>query len=135
MASETDTGSDVPLQRRLRADELALGSARRDAVQAAGALTKLSARIAELELELSTAREQPARLEARLFEHQRTLRAAEQSIYAERAYREELQHELATLERGREQAEDTLDQLSAAAARRRELEEEVSQLRRRGDEA
>lgn len=123
------------LERRLRGYELALDSARHDSVQAAQTLSRLTARIAELELELSAAREAPARLEARLAEQQRAWRRAEQRAYAERAYREELQDELAALERGREQAEDAHAALSAAAERRRELEDEIVRLRRRCDEA
>jgi predicted nucleic acid-binding Zn-ribbon protein len=123
------------LERRLRAYELALDTARRDAVQAAQTLAKLSARIAELELELSAAREQPATLETRLADQQRARRAAEQRAYSERAYREELQIELAELEREREHAAESLKRVSVAATRERELEEELSRLRRFEDEA
>ncbi|MHB8690106.1 MAG: hypothetical protein ACYDHH_02575 [Solirubrobacteraceae bacterium] len=135
MDRETEAGQDVMLQRRLRAYELALDTARRDAVQAAQTLAKLSARIAELELELSAAREQPAKLEARLAEQQRARRGAEQRAYSERVYAEELQNELAELEREREQAAESIKRVSAAAMRERELEEELSRLRRFEDEA
>ncbi len=135
MATEAEAPSDVILQRRLRAYELALDSARRDAVDAAQTLSRLTARVAELELALSAAREAPASLEARLAEQTRARRGAEQRAYAERAYREELQQELAAIESGRERAEDSLAQLSTAAARRRELEDEVVRLCRRADEA
>lgn len=126
---------DVILQRRLRAYELALDTARRDAVATAQTLTRLTARIAELELELSEARERPARLESQLSESRRARRSAEQRAYAERAEREELEQRLHDLEQGREEAVEQREELAAVTGRQRELEEEIVALRRRADEA
>jgi predicted nucleic acid-binding Zn-ribbon protein len=135
MSSHVDTSMDVILQRRLRAYELALDTARRDAVATAQTLTRLTARIADLELELSEARERPARLESQLSESRRARRSAEQRAYAERAEREELEQRLHDLEQGREEAVEQREELAAVTGRQRELEEEIVALRRRADEA
>ena len=133
MTHETEPSHDLMLQRRLRAYELALDTARRDAVQAAQTLAKLSARIGELELELSHAREQPAKLQLRLAEQERATRAAEQRAYAEQALREELQNDLAALDR-----EDAPVAPAGVAIDREyelEIEVELARLRRLADES
>ena len=124
------------LERRLRAYELALDSARRDAVQSAQTLAKLSARIAELALELSQARQQPATLEARLAEQQRETRVAEQRAHAEQVFREELQSELAALERQLDREADVLEPPETGGTPDDpELEAELTRLRRLADES
>jgi hypothetical protein len=135
MSSSTESDMDVILQRRLRAYELALDTARRDAVAAAQTLSRLTARIAEQELALSDARERPRQLEAQLSESRRARRSAEQRAYAERVHREELQDQLAELAHGREQAVETLEEFATAEARHQELVDEVAMLRRSVDEA
>jgi predicted nucleic acid-binding Zn-ribbon protein len=135
MTDQLERPDTVILERRLRAYELALDTARRDSLAAAQTLTRLTGRIGEMEVQLSEARERSERLEQGLAEAQRRRRAAEQRAYAEHSLREELQSGLADLEQGGERAAAGEDRFAAAAARNAELAGEVARLRRLADEA
>src|SRR5436305_1718235 len=83
-------------------------------------------------LVVEVARREAERLNATLEERERTRRVAEQRAHAEQALRRDLTRQLAARDRGRELVRD---QLAAAEERVRELEIELGNARRRGDEA
>ncbi len=112
--------------------ELEHEHALRSAREADDAQEGLATRVRELEGELEAARREAERLNATLEERERTRRAAEQRAHAEHALRRDLARQLAGRDRDHER---TREQLVAVEQRVHELEAELHEARRRGDEA
>jgi hypothetical protein len=115
--------------------ELESESARRRADEAEAALSELTKLVQHLEGELAQARSRADELVASLDAQQTIRRAAEQREHAERALRLDLARQLATRAKDTDRAREALGQLASAEERVRELEYELSEVRRLADEA
>jgi hypothetical protein len=115
--------------------ELESESARRRADEAEAALSELTKLVQHLEGELAQARSWADELVASLDAQQINRRAAEQREHSERALRLDLARQLATRAKDTDRAREALGQLASAEERVRELEYELSEVRRLADEA
>jgi hypothetical protein len=120
---------DLLEPRLIRSSEVAAESARRRATEAEGEAADLIARIEDVERELEQARRESDTLRADIAARERRLRGSEQHVYAERALRSELEHQL--IERTRVSEHDE----AVLRARVRDLERELERMRRAVDEA
>ena len=98
-------------------------------------VAELTRRVSALEEELRDARAVRDELAASLEERERKRRIAEQRAHAEQALRRDLARQLSAGARESERAREALGELAAAEERIRVLEEDLSQARRRSDEA
>ncbi|MGI9183623.1 MAG: hypothetical protein ACR2GZ_01450 [Solirubrobacteraceae bacterium] len=115
--------------------ELESESARRRAEEAEAALSELTKLVQHLEGELAEARSRADQLAASVTTQQTSRRAAEQREHAERALRLDLARQLASRAKDTDRAREALGQLASAEERVRELEHELSEMRRLADEA
>jgi hypothetical protein len=112
--------------------EVEAEEARRRALDAEDRADELAARVRDLEHELAEARLEAQRLSASLGERELSRRVAEQRAHAEQALRRDLARQLVGSDREGEKARS---QLAATEQRIHELEHELGDARRRGDEA
>jgi len=115
--------------------ELEIEGLRRRAREAEEAAAQLTERVRVVESELGAARLRAERLSASLTERDTARRTAEQRAHAEQALRRDLSRQLAARAAESERAREALGDLAAAEERIRELESELGDVRRRGDEA
>jgi hypothetical protein len=128
--------SSLPLGGHPRpSSELESESARRRADEAEAALSELTKLVQRLEGELAEARSRADELVASLAAQQINRRGAEQREHAERALRLDLARQLAGRAKDTDRAREALGQLASAEERVRELEHELSEVRRLADEA
>jgi hypothetical protein len=133
--SEPPAPPAYPGERPLPSPELETETARRRAAEAEAALADLAARAEALERDLATARAEFEQLSYTLAGEQVSRRAAEQRAHAERALRVDLARQLAARARDSDRAREALGDLAAAEDRVRDLELELSEARRKIDEA
>ncbi len=122
-------------ERRVRSAELALDAARKRASEAEDEGARLAAQIEALEHALAESLREPERLQAEIDERDHGRRRAEQRAHAERLLREELQEELMRRAEDRGEAEVLTAELGEARQRIHDVEAQLTQLRRRVDEA
>lgn len=132
---ELDTTTSQTGGGAMLSPELELEGLRRRAREAEEAAAQLAARVRAVEAELEAARLDAERLSASLTERDTARRTAEQRAHAEQALRRDLSRQLAARTAEGERAREALGDLAAAEERIRELESELGDVRRRGDEA
>ncbi len=109
--------------------------ARRRALEAEEAASEVASRVDELEQELAVAQRDAERLTALLAEREQTRRVAEQRAHVEQALRRDLARQLAARAAQGDRVREALGDLAAAEERIRNLERDLRDARRRGDEA